>query len=132
MYISKNHSRYSLKVHIIFVVKYQKKLLDADMSFFIKRQFIQTAEHSDFSIELMETDKDHIHLLINYEPKISVLSIVRRLKQESTIAVWKLYGSRLRRSFWKERTFWSDGYFAASIGEGTSYETIQEYIKSQG
>ena len=80
----------------------------------------------------METDKDHIHLLIDYAPKVSVLQIVRRLKQETTFELWKVHESYLKKHFWKERTFWSDGYFACSIGEGTSYDTIQEYIKNQG
>lgn len=80
----------------------------------------------------METDKDHMHFLIDYDPKVSVLQIVRRLKQETTFELWKVSESYLKRQFWKERTFWSDGYFACSIDEGASYDTIQEYIKNQG
>ena len=80
----------------------------------------------------METDKDHIHLLIDYDPKVSVLQIVRRLKQETTFELWKVHEEYLKKYFWKEHTFWSDGYFACSIGEGASYDTIQEYIKNQG
>ena len=80
----------------------------------------------------METDKDHIHLLIDYEPKINVLQIVKRLKQETTYELCKVHESYLKKYFWKENTFWSDGYFVCSIGEGASYDTIQEYIKSQG
>ena len=132
MYKSKNHSKYSLKVHLVFVIKYRKKLLNPEIDFFIKQKFLQITERSDFEIELMESDKDHIHLLIDYEPKVSILQIVRRLKQESTIDLWRVHENELKKHFWKERTFWSDGYFACSIGEGASYETIQQYIKSQG
>ena len=131
MYKSKNHSKYSLKVHLVFVVKYRKKLLNPEIDFFIKQKFLQIAERSDFEIELMESDKDHIHLLIDYEPKVSILQIVRRLKQESTIDLWRVHENELKKHCWKERTFWSDGYFACSIGEGASYETIQQYIKNQ-
>ncbi len=84
MYQSKNHSKYSLKVHLVFVVKYRKKLINKDIDFFLKTKIKQIEERSDFRVELMETDKDHIHLLIDYDPKISVLQIVRRLKQETT------------------------------------------------
>lgn len=132
MYKSKNHSKYSLKVHLVFVIKYRKKLINKDIDFFLKTKIQQIADRSDFDIELMETDKDHIHLLIDYEPKVSVLQIVRRLKQETTYELWKVHESYLKKHFWKENTFWSDGYFACSIGEGASYDTIQEYIKSQG
>ena len=44
---------------------------------------------SDFNIEVMVTDKDHIHMMICSEPKLSPLQIVRRLKQMSTTAIWK-------------------------------------------
>jgi len=57
------------------------------------------AERSDFDIELMETDKDHIHLLIDYEPKVSILQIVRRLKQKSTYMMWQNYKSLLKKHF---------------------------------
>ena len=53
-----------------------------------------------------ETDKDHIHFLISYPPLLSVTSIVRKLKQESTVFSWRLYDSMLRKYFWKEKTLW--------------------------
>jgi len=97
----------------------------------IKQIFQSIANGSEFEIEVMETDKDHIHFLINYPPNISVTSIVRKLKQESTIFAWKLFESKLRKEFWVERTLWSDGYFCCSIGEA-SPETIRKYIEQQG
>lgn len=105
MYHSKNHSKYSLKVHLVFVVKYRKKLIKKDIDFFLKTKIKQIEEKSDFRVELMETDKDHIHLLIDYIPKVSVLQIVRRLKQETTFELWKVHKSYLKKHFWKERTF---------------------------
>lgn len=132
MYKRKNHAKYSLKVHLIFVVKYRKELITPEISFFIKTIFARVADRSGFRIELMETGEDHIHLLIEYEPKLSILQIVRRLKQESSVSLWKIHKNFLKTHFWKEHTFWSDGYFVCSIGEGASYEVIQKYIKSQG
>lgn len=73
------------------------------------------SEMSDFDIEVMETDKDHLHMMVRSEPKLSPLQIVRRLKQMSTTDMWKKYGDFLRQNFYKERTFWTDGYFAPSF-----------------
>jgi putative transposase len=86
---------------------------------------------SDFRIEFMESDIDHIHFLISYIPNVSISSIVRKLKQESTIEIWKRYGDELKFHFWKERTFWFDGYFVSSVGE-CSTEKVREYIQNQG
>jgi len=78
----------------------------------------------------LEVDQDHVHLLIESPPKLSPLQISRRLKQESTYQIWKSY-PELSKYFWKEKTFWSDGYFCCSIGNA-SLATIKQYIASQG
>ena len=94
-------------------------------------RFVCIESNSDFTIDVMETDKDHIYLLVSYPLKTSVSSIVRKLKQESTISLWKHNPLYLSKHFWNEHTFWSDGYFACSIGEA-SPETIRRYIENQG
>ena len=130
-YVSTNRSKHYLKCHLIFVCKYRKKLfidaLDNDMKAIMQ----SIASHSDFEIEVFESDIDQIHFLIRYIPRLSVTSIVRKWKQESTVAIWKLHKNILSKNFWKEHTFWSDGYFVCSIGEA-SPETVRQYILSQG
>jgi putative transposase len=116
--------------HLIFVCKYRKKLL-VKYGDFIKTCFNYISAISDFNIIEMEVDKDHIHLLVKSEPKVSVLQIVSKLKQMSARAIWKVYSDDLTKHFWKEHTFWSDGYFACSIGN-VSKQTIEKYIKEQG
>ena len=131
IYTSKNRHKYYLKCHLIFCVKYRRKILDGKFDDDIKSVFHSIADNSDFDIDIMETDKDHIHFLVSYPPKLSVTSIVRKLKQESTIFAWRLYGNILKQYFWKENTLWSDGYFVCSIGEANP-NTIREYIRQQG
>ena len=79
----------------------------------------------------METDKDHIHILLQYNPTDSIKNIVSLLKQKSTYMAWINYNNILKRCYWKEHTLWSDGYFAASIGM-VSQTTIERYIENQG
>ena len=79
----------------------------------------------------MKTDRDHIHILLQYPPNDSIKRIVSILKQESTYHVWQTYAAFLGNYYWTEHTLWSDGYFAASVGDASS-ETIQEYIANQG
>ena len=79
----------------------------------------------------METDQNHVHFLIRYIPRLSIAQIVRRLKQESTRQIWQLHSASLRKQYWYQQIFWSDGYFVCSIGEA-SPDTIREYILSQG
>ena len=130
-YISKNHSKFLIKYHIILACKYRKQLLVGAVEYDMKKIMRHISEMSDFDIEVMETDKDHLHMMVRSEPKLSPLQIVRRLKQMSISAVWKKYGDFLRHNFYKVQTFWTDGYFVSSIGN-VSQETIKKYIENQG
>ena len=122
--------KYMLQCHLIFVVKYRKKLL-ITYGDLIKTIFKDQEDRSSFVIETMEVDKDHIHLLLSYEPQISITQIVRRLKLSSTKQLYINFKKDLKREFWKENTFWSDGYFVCSIGEANN-DTIRKYIENQG
>ena len=67
----------------------------------------------------IETDKDHIHFLLSYDTTDRVCDIVKIVKQETTYHLWQKYSSVLSKKYWREKTFWSDSYFACSIGEVT-------------
>ncbi|MDR3599063.1 MAG: IS200/IS605 family transposase [Desulfosporosinus sp.] len=131
-YISRNHSKYLLMAHLIFVTNYRKQLL-IKYGNEIKQILSNIAEEKDFEIIEIEVDKDHVHLLVSYNPTQSILDIVRLLKQMSTYQIWRQNNNHLylSKQFWKERTLWSDGYFACSIGN-VSKETIEKYIQNQG
>ena len=129
-YKSKNHSKFILTYHIIFVCKYRKKLL-IKYGEDIKQIMYDISKRYDFDIKEMQVDKDHIHIMIKKKKKISPLQIVRVLKQQSTIQMWRRYASELKKQYWKENTFWTDGYFCSTIGEVSS-ETLKHYIQNQG
>ena len=129
-YKSKNHSKFILTYHIIFVCKYRKKLL-IKYGEDVKQIMYDISKRYDFDIKEMEVDKDHIHMMISSAPKISPLQIVRVLKQQSTIQMWRRYTSELKKQYWKENTFWTDGYFCSTIGEVSS-KTLKHYIQNQG
>ena len=130
-YISKNHSKFLIKYHMIPVCKYRKKLLIGAVEYDMKQIMQKISNFSYFDIEVMETDKDHIHMMICSEPKLSPLQIVRRLKQMSTTAIWKKHENYLRHIFYRENTFWTDGYFVSSV-QNVSQKTIKKYIENQG
>ena len=129
-YHSKASAKYLLKIHLILVCKYRKQLL-IETGEDCKQIMFEVSQISNFTIDTMEVDKDHIHLLLDIEPKISVSSIVNRLKSISTNRLWKKNGVFLKNHFWRKRTFWSDGYFVCSTGNA-NMETIKKYIETQG
>ena len=126
-----NRQKYSLKVHIILVTKYRKQLFKDSIADDVKQEILHIANTSDYEIIAIETDKDHIHFLLSYDTTDRVCDIVKIIKQETTYYLWQKYNSVLSKQYWKKKIFWSDGYFACSIGEVSS-ATIQKYIESQG
>ncbi len=130
-YYSKDSCKFLMQYHLIFVCKYRKKLITTKVADDLKQIMFEISQKYDFEIKTMETDLDHIHFLISSTPQISVSQIVRVLKQESTIRIWKLHFNFLKKHFWKEHTFWTDGYFCTTIGD-VSKATLQKYIEEQG
>lgn len=127
-----SHSKYSMKVHLILVTKYRKKIfLSRERGNDVKQFLFDASRKHHYMVMQMETDKDHVHVLLGYSPKVSVSDIVRQLKQYSTYQMWKHHGKYLSRQYWKYRVLWSDGYFACSIGQ-VSQNIIEKYIKNQG
>ena len=130
-YYRHNRRKYSLKVHIVLVTKYLKQLLQGSIADDVKQKILDIANTRGYEIIAMETDKDHIHFLLSYDATDRLCDIVKIVKQETTYYLWQKYNSVLSKQYWKKKIFWSDGYFACSIGEVSS-ATIQKYIESQG
>lgn len=70
-------------------------------------------------------------ICIETEPTMSISKIVNLMKSYTVYHIWKKYPNYLRKQFWKEHTFWTDGYFACSVGN-VSEEMLKKYIENQG
>jgi putative transposase len=123
--VSSGKAKYLLLVHLIFVVKYRKKLL-RKYGDEVKAKMIEISTRSNFEIDTIEVDADHVHLLVSYEPHISISQIVRVLKGETTHDLWANHEPALNLQFWKKHIFWSPSYFACSVGNA-SQEVIRIY-----
>ena len=131
-YKSKCRHKYLLQYHLILVCKYRKKLFVSDeLSNDIKDLSIKICNKYNIIIKYMETDKNHIHYMLEIPPVISISKVVKLVKSYTTYHIWKIHSNYLKRHFWKENTFWTDGYFVSSIGN-VSEEILKEYIENQG
>lgn len=131
-YMHGNRNKFLLRYHLIFVCKYRLKILAGNnIASDMKKLSFEIAERHNVKIKYVELDKDHIHYMIETTPNINLSDFVRVLKQFTTYHIWQKYENYLSKCFWNEKTFWSDGYFIASIGE-VSAETLKDYIKNQG
>ena len=89
------------------------------------------AKRQGFIIDKIQSDLNHLHILVDLPPRLSAFEIAHQLKQISTFDLYRKHRSFLKKHFWRENTFWSDGYFVCSTGEAST-ETIRNYIENQG
>jgi len=130
MYQKTANSVYSLYYHIILTVKYRKKLMHQYDSF-IKQTILDLSNNHKFQVDKMESDQDHIHLLVFARPDISPSQIVRVIKQKTAYELWNNYEIELVQHFWKRRTFWNRSSFISSVGV-VDKSVIEHYINQQG
>ena len=122
---------YSIQYHIVWCVKYRHKIITEQIENRLIEILNKIADDNGFQILECNTDKDHIHYMIETEPTMSISKIVNLMKSYTTYHMWKRYPQYLRKQFWKEHTFWTDGYFACSVGS-VSEEMLKRYIENQG
>jgi len=122
------HCVFLLHVHLVFVTKYRKKVFGEVHLKRLEEIFRKVCR--DFEAELVEFngEADHVHLLVNYPPKVAVSRLVNSLKGVSSRLLRKEF-PELERYYWKGQ-LWSSSYFAGSCG-GAPLALIRQYIESQ-
>ena len=120
---------YNINYHIVWCVKYRRKVLSADISNRLIELLKVVGNEKGFSVvECKVGENDHVHCFVSAPPKISVTQIVKYLKGISGNQLFREY-PQLRKSLWKGQ-LWNGSYFCETIGS-TSEENILRYIERQ-
>ena len=120
---------YNINYHIVWCVKYRRKVLSADISNRLIELLKAVGNEKGFSVvECKVGENDHVHCFVSALPKISVTQIVKYLKGISGNQLFREY-PQLRKSLWKGQ-LWNGSYFCETIGS-TSEENILRYIERQ-
>jgi len=122
------HCVFAMHVHLVFVTKYRRRVFTRAILDAMRPIFENVC--SDFEARLVEFDgeDDHVHLLVNYPPKVALSALVNSLKGVSSRLLRKQFPALVRR-YWKG-VLWSPSYFAASCG-GAPLSIIKRYIENQ-
>ncbi|SIM45052.1 IS200/IS605 family transposase [Micromonospora cremea] len=120
---------YNLHVHLVFITKYRRDVLNDAMLTHCEQIMRQVC--ADLGAELREFngEDDHVHLLVHYPPKLPISTLANRLKGVSAHYLRKEFTGRINRHIMHGHLR-SPSYFAASCG-GTPLEVIKDYIKEQ-
>ena len=125
-YTHKSGIVYKNQFHIIFCPKYRRKVLVDGVDDRLKELLYDIAKSHDVTIKALEVMPDHVHMFIEFDPRLVLHKIVKDFKGISSHA--------LREEFpWlKSRipTLWTRSYFSCSVGH-ISEKTISRYINEQ-
>jgi len=123
-----SHSKYDLKVHLIWIPKYRKRVLTGQVAERARDILRQICMEHEIHIVSGKVAADHVHLFVSYRPQIAVSKMVQYLKGTSSRILLQEF-AQLRKQFWG-RHLWARGYMAISSGNITD-EMIQKYIEEQ-
>ncbi|MDI3417486.1 IS200/IS605 family transposase [Streptomyces luteolus] len=123
------HCTFALHAHLVFVTKYRHKVF-ADRHL-VRMEEIMRDVCADFECELVEFngEKNHVHLLVNFPPKVALSKLVNSLKGVSSRRLRQEY-PELVRHYWRAQRLWSGSYFAGSAG-GAPLSIVRQYIEQQ-
>lgn len=123
-----SHTKTDLKVHVIWIPKYRKRVLTGQVSLRLRDILRQVALEHEIHIITGKIASDHVHMFVSYRPIESISKIVQYLKGTSSRVMLAEF-AHLRKQFWG-RHLWARGYLAVSSGNITD-EMIQAYIEAQ-
>lgn len=115
---------YNINYHVVWSVKYRRKILSPEIEEYLKRLVHKIAEEKGFTVHLFEAGEgDHIHCFVSAPPKLSVTNIVKYLKG--------ITGRKMFEEFPEiRRKLWNHSYYVETIGS-VSEENIRRYIEHQ-
>jgi len=127
---SLNHSVYEVQYHLVWGTKYRRKILKN----YAKPELLKSIRklqntYPSWYIHEINTNDDHIHILIEFPPKYSVAEVVQKIK----ISTSKHLSTRFKfvnKIFGKHEGIWSVGYYVSTVG--MNEDRIKKYIAHQG
>ena len=129
-YIHKSHNVTVLLYHLVFPAKYRRAVFDPEVD--KELESICKEIERRYQIKFLEigTDKDHVHFLVQSIPTYNVTKIVKIIKSITAREIFKKC-PQVKEILWGGE-FWSDGYFASTVGKHGDENMISNYVKKQG
>ncbi len=124
-----SHTKHRLLYHFTFIPKYRKEIIRGKLKSRIIELFNECCDINSWTIHKLEVLSEHVHLLIQLNPKDSPAQAMQFIKGGSSIVLRKEFASEIKAFLWGD-SFWADGYFVETIGEKNE-DAIRAYLDSQ-
>ena len=115
--------------HIVWVPKYRKPILVGRVKNKLEGLLRQCAEHNGWEIQELNVQPEHVHMMIQLPPSVSVSRAVQLFKGKSSKMIRDEELPEVRKFLWGSN-FWAEGYFCATVGS-VDEQIIRDYVKNQ-
>ena len=129
-YIHKSHNVTILIYHFVLPAKYRRVVFDDHVDEVLKEVCIDIEKRYQVKFLEIGTDEDHVHFLVQSVPTYPVTKIVMMIKSLTAREIFKRC-PQVKKKLWGGE-FWTDGYYASTVGKQGNENTISEYVKKQG
>ena len=124
---SLSHTQWECKYHIVFAPKYRRKVFYGQKRYEIGQILRELCKWKGVNKLEGEACPDHIHILLEIPPKISISSFMGFLKGESSLMIYEKWGNMKFK--YRNRRFWCRGYYVSTVGKNEG--KIRKYIQNQ-
>ena len=129
-YIHKSHNVTILLYHLVFPAKYRRVVFDTDVDTTLRDVCLEIEDRYEIKFLEIGTDEDHVHFLVQSVPMYSIKKIVQMVKSITAREIFKRC-PQVKQQLWGGE-FWTDGYFASTVGKHGDETKIGKYVKNQG
>ena len=123
-----NHSVFLLNYHLVFLIKYRRKVIDDSISSRLSGIFLYIGKIHGIELTEWNHDKDHVRILFKSLPNTNLSKFINAYKAASSRLIKKEFPA-MRSQLWQS-TFWSKGYCMLTVGKAP-LEVFKKYIESQ-
>lgn len=120
---------FALHAHLVFVTKYRREVFTKSILGDLQEIFEKVCKDFEATLVECEGEKDYVHLLVNYPPKVSIAKLVNSLKGVSSRLIRKKNYPSITKHLWG-KALWSPSYFSGSCG-GAPIAIVKQYIEQQ-
>lgn len=129
-YVHKSHNVTVLLYHLVFPAKYRKAVFDERVDIVLREVCLEIEKRYELKFLEIGADKDHVHFLVQSVPTYSVTKLVTMIKSITAREIFKRI-PEVKKQLWGGE-FWSDGYFASTVGKHGDERTVAKYVEKQG
>ena len=124
------HCVYQCEYHVVLVTKYRKEIFNEGIIAYVNKGLAEITEHYPLvRFQVLNHDKDHIHILMFIPPTEAVGKVIGIVKQNTSREMKQKFPF-LKKVYWGTDAVWSEGYFVSTVGVDEA--VIRAYVENQG